>query len=169
MHVKKISLLIAAGALALACSPPADRSGGEAEDATARADARAAFDQLAADFDEAMSAGDLDALMATYGPDPAALPPGAEAARGTQAVRQLWQGFMAQGETRTENRVVASWASGDVGGAWGTYTLTITPEEGEPIEDAGKFMFIAKRQADGSWKSAVNIWNSNSEQMPMGD
>lgn len=168
MVVKKISLLLAAGALALACSPPADRSGGEAEDATAQADARAALEEVVADWDAAMSAGDLDALMATYGPDPFALPPGGEPARGTQAVRELWQGFMAQGELRTEDRVVKSWVSGDLAGAWGTYTLTITPEEGGPIEDAGKFMFIAKRQADGSWKSAGNIWNSNSEQMPMG-
>lgn len=173
MQVKTIAYLLATASLAvLACAQPADQDGEAAHDTAAQADqadARAALEQLAPSFDAAMAAGDLDALMATYASDPVALPPGGEAARGRQAVRQLWQGFMAQGETRTENRVVESWVSGDLGGAWGTYTLTITPQEGEPIEDAGKFMFIARRQADGSWKSAVNIWNSNSEQMPMGN
>ncbi len=33
--------------------------------------------------------------------------------------------------------------------------------DGGPISDVGKFVEIFKRQADGSWKIHVTIWNSD--------
>lgn len=164
---KMVVLFVATGLSILACSPPADQADEGMESGSSAAEDRAALDQLAVDFDAAIAAGDVDALMATYGSDPVALPPGSEPVRGARAVREQWSAFLAQGEVTTENTVVSSWVSGDLGGAWGTWTSTVEPEEGETIEDAGKFMFIARRQADGSWKSAANIWNSDTEPMPM--
>lgn len=170
MRVKTTSVLcLVAGLSMLACSPPAEETGEDMDAQASSTEDRAALEQSVADWDAALNAGDLDALMATYASNPVALPPGGEPVRGAQAVRELWSGFMAQGDVTVENVVEVSRVSGDLGTAWGRYTLTIEPEGGETIEDAGKWMAISRRQADGSWKTSANIWNSDSERMPMGN
>lgn len=153
-----------------ACAPSAEETGDVEQDSVSAtsAGARAAVEQLITDFDAATAAGDVDALMATYTDDPVALPPGAPAARGRAEVRDLWRGLLARGDVTTENVGRGTWVSGDLAGTWGTYTLTIRPEEGGTIEETGKFMFLARRQADGSWKSVANIWNSDSAELPAG-
>lgn len=156
-----LSLLAALSLVTAACSPPADRADGADATATSTAEDRAAIQQLIEDFDASTAAGDVDALMATYTADPVALPPGAPVARGAEAVRELWGAFLAQGDVVTENTGRRTRVSGDLATTWGTWTSTVTAEDGTETADAGKFMFVAVRQSDGSWKSAVNIWNSD--------
>lgn len=153
-----LSLLAVLSLVTAACSPPADRADGTE---ASTAEDRAAIQQLIDDFDAAMAAGNVDALMTTYTADPVALPPGAPVARGAEAVRELWGAFLAQGDVVTENTGQRTRVSGDLATTWGTWTSTVTAEDGTETGDAGKFMFVAVRQSDGSWKSAVNIWNSD--------
>ena len=51
---------------------------------------------------------------------------------------------------------------GDLAVIWSNYTGTLTPrDQGEPIENNGKWLKVLKRQPDGSWKFSRNIWNSD--------
>ena len=44
----------------------------------------------------------------------------------------------------------------------GTYTMTIVPTGGPgPINDSGKYVEVRRRQADGRWLIAVDIFNSD--------
>ena len=44
----------------------------------------------------------------------------------------------------------------------GTYTVTFTPKGTMlTVQDVGKYLTIYQRQADGAWKMARDIWNSN--------
>jgi ketosteroid isomerase-like protein len=44
----------------------------------------------------------------------------------------------------------------------GTYAITLTPRAGgDAIRDAGKYITLYQRQADGAWLMARDIWNSN--------
>jgi ketosteroid isomerase-like protein len=44
----------------------------------------------------------------------------------------------------------------------GSYTLTLHPEGApNPIDHVGKYLEIHKRQPDGSWLLAVDIFNSD--------
>ena len=44
----------------------------------------------------------------------------------------------------------------------GTYTMTIEPEgAAEPLQDRGKYVEIRRKQADGAWLIAVDIFNSD--------
>ena len=53
--------------------------------------------------------------------------------------------------------VAADWAF-----TRGTYSSTFTPRAGgEPVQENGKSLWILERQADGSWKYARAIWNSD--------
>jgi len=50
----------------------------------------------------------------------------------------------------------------------GTYTITLTPKTGgDPIRDVGKYITLYQRQADGSWRMARDIWNSNNPPPPV--
>ena len=50
---------------------------------------------------------------------------------------------------------------GDTAIEVGSYTLDIQPEGGNLITDIGKYVVVFKRQADGSWKLATDIFNSD--------
>jgi ketosteroid isomerase-like protein len=44
----------------------------------------------------------------------------------------------------------------------GRYDITIAPRAGgEAMDDIGKYITVYQRQADGSWKIARDIWNSD--------
>ena len=46
----------------------------------------------------------------------------------------------------------------------GTYEITVAPRTGgSPISDAGKYITIYHRQADGTWVMARDIWNSSNQ------
>jgi ketosteroid isomerase-like protein len=50
----------------------------------------------------------------------------------------------------------------DIAYVRGSYTMTLHPEgASNPIDDAGKFLEIRKRQPDGSWLLAVDMFNSD--------
>lgn len=56
----------------------------------------------------------------------------------------------------------------DVGGAGdlayirGTYTMTFTPPGARvPVPDAGKFLEVRRRKADGAWLNVADIFNSD--------
>src|ERR1035441_2833909 len=42
--------------------------------------------------------------------------------------------------------------SGDLAYTQGTYSMTMTDQEGIPATDKGKYLTVWKKQADGSWK-----------------
>jgi len=41
--------------------------------------------------------------------------------------------------------------------------MTLEPEDGEQIDDQGKFIEIRKRQANGSWPLAADMFSSDEE------
>ena len=42
--------------------------------------------------------------------------------------------------------------AGDLGYTYGHYTFSATDAEGKPVQDAGIFHTVWKRQADGQWR-----------------
>lgn len=51
--------------------------------------------------------------------------------------------------------------SGDLGYTYGAYHLELNDSTGKKINDTGKYTTIWKKQNDGSWKVAVDIFNSD--------
>ncbi|MCH7688187.1 MAG: DUF4440 domain-containing protein [Planctomycetes bacterium] len=51
--------------------------------------------------------------------------------------------------------------SDDIGYVLGTYEATMNDPKGNPRTDKGKYIEIWKKQADGSWKGAADILNSD--------
>ena len=51
--------------------------------------------------------------------------------------------------------------SGDLAYTQGTYSMTMTDQEGIPATDKGKYLAVWKKQADGSWKVIEDMFNSD--------
>ncbi len=143
----------------LACAP-ADQVPPPAEPEMTQAEATEIFDGLVEAWDVAQNANDVDALMALYGADGAAMPPEMPEAAGSAAVRDLWTAFL-EASQDNDNVLQGFKVSGDLAVIWGTYTTA--PAEGtEGAAAAGKWVGILERQGDGSWKVLRNIWNTDS-------
>lgn len=129
---------------------------------TAQPEDIAAIRQLAEDWRAGWLAGDVDALLALYADDPVVMPWGQPAVFGKEAIRALYEPVFRDYTIRSEERVVEVEVSGGLGYFWVSYHLRATPKGGgAPLEEDGKAVFIAKRDAGGVWKIARLIDNSD--------
>lgn len=163
MRVVK-SLAVAISAAALACAPASD--GGMTMDSTAmaanEAAARQAIESTNAAAGAALNAGDVAGWSNAYAEDAIVMWPNGPASRG-RAEREatvkamLGTASVSNVKFTTEDLTVM----GDMAIEAGTYAMTVTPKGGPATEDKGKYMTMWKKQADGSWKIARDINNSD--------
>jgi ketosteroid isomerase-like protein len=115
------------------------------------------------EWTDAIRSGNVDAIMAPLTADAMLLPPNEPAATGSAEVR-AWSQRMGEQvvftEVRTELEEVV--VAGDWAFSRGTFHGTFQPRAGGPAtSDVTKFVLIWRREPDGSWKIARDIWNSN--------
>jgi len=131
---------------------------------------RAAIQKVADDAVAIMNSAtpDLDAYARTYyAPDAVVLPPNAPVVTGEAAIADFLKSF----PTITNFHFDLVHVEGTSEMAWvqGSYSMTMTPEGSEPIDDTGKYIEIWKKQADGSWKVVRDIFNSDLPVAPPAD
>lgn len=168
-----LKIVTIAAFLPIACQPGGTTDGppSSAEDGSAApADAasvaelsdadRRAIESVDAAAARAGVAGDFDAFAALYTEDAVLLPPNAPAVRGRAAIRDFWASVPTI--TAFDIDVEEIVGRGDLAYVQGTYVLELTPPgAAEPIRDEGKFIEIRRRQPDGSWPLARDIYNSD--------
>lgn len=110
----------------------------------------------------AINTNDVNAIMALVTDDIVYLPPNGPALSGTAAVRPWLEGYVAAYRTHWEKTTVELIVSGDWAIEHYAYQSTDTPiAGGAAVTDTGKGVNIYCRQADGSWRVARDIWNSD--------
>ncbi len=112
------------------------------------------------DWCKAEADRDIEAKMKIFTTAAVLMPPGESNVIGQQAIRAWheirWEGTKYQcSGTVDEVQVFGDW-----GMARGTFSGVLTPASGAPRRVSGKFLNTVRRQADGSWKIAHVIWNS---------
>ena len=149
----KTLLLIVATLLVLAvsgCAPQVD-VGAE----------RTALLRTDKEWAEVAATSDVERLLSFWTEDAVIYPAGAPAVVGKEAIREFIHrshslpGFSVSWEPT--QAVVSD--SGDIGYTLGTTEFTVNDAEGKLISSRGKYVLIWKKQADGSWKCAVDILN----------
>jgi len=117
-------------------------------------------------FMEAFHRGDAAAAADFYTEDAKILPPNMEMVSGKQAIQAFWKMGMDMGVRKINLETVEAGYDGDIAYERGVSTVTIQPEGGQERTERGKYLVVLKRQADGSWKVAVDIWNSDLPPQP---
>ncbi len=111
-------------------------------------------------FAEAMLAGDWAAVAASYTEDVALMLPNGPVVEGRLAVQSFFELFPSI--TQFEPTIVQIDGRGDLAFVRGTHSETYIVEgTSEPIHNVFKHVEIRRKQPDGKWLVAVQIWNSD--------
>lgn len=103
-------------------------------------------------FVKGVTSGDIEAVVALYAADATLYPPGEMAAKGRDAIRAVWGGFLSA-NTVTECKLFETGyrTSGDTSIGWGRFSLTFQPKAGgAPATLDGRFSDVAVKKA-GKW------------------
>ena len=145
-----------------ACGPDAKQPDPAAEDmATTEVDVTA-LGILRGELAAAVKAGDASAVAALYTEGAVLMPPYERPATGKRAIEAWFQANFDQSTAELALLALEVQVAGDRAFERGTYREKLTPKAGgEPTQDDGKYMVILQKQAEGSWKLALDIWNSD--------
>jgi uncharacterized protein (TIGR02246 family) len=110
-------------------------------------------------FSAALLGQQFDAVAALYADDAVLLPPQEPAVHGRAAIRK-WTAAVPR-VTRVVLQVDDLDGRGDVAYMRGTFAMTLEPEGAPAVSVTGKYVEILKKQADGAWRFAVDIFNSD--------
>lgn len=149
---------LALGVATFACMPPS-RSFSDAD----RATVRATIDT----FTARVLRSDWPNTAKLYSTDAHFMPPNQPGVVGRAAIETWMHGFPPlKAFALTVDTIVGS---GDLAYTSGHYTMTFQPVGAPaPMTDAGKFLEVHARQADGSWLNVSDMFNSDQPAMPMG-
>ena len=115
------------------------------------------------EYAAAANTGDMKRWISLWIDDAVQMPPGAPRRVGKEQIRRGMQPLFDHFDTSRmsihteEVRILGNQAY-----SHGTYTFEITPKEGgETKSYSGKFLDILVKQADGTWKIAIDCHNYN--------
>ena len=113
-------------------------------------------------FTNHMLARDVDALIGLYTHDVVLMPPNHPAVEGHESVRTWFDSFP---KASTFSLTISDIGGyGDIAYVRGHASMTLQPEGGAaPVEEVMKYVEIRRKQVDGSWLIAVDIFNSDAE------
>lgn len=123
---------------------------------------RSRIEETNAQFMAAVNRGDTSKVAALYTEHAVVLPPNAETVRGRDGAKALFDGMIQQmGVPTLTLSTVDVTEVGDTAYEVGVYTMKLQPPGGNVVNDRGKYVVVWERQGDGSWKLAVDMWNSD--------
>ena len=145
------AITILSAAAVSACAPPSVDLEAESE----------ALMQISRDWSDLVATGNLDTIMAGWADNAVMMPPGMEALEGKAAIRGYLEaaiqipGFQISWEPVSVH--VAS--GGDMAYMIERNATVMNDALGNPVTTYGKVVTVWRRDAAGSWKNVVDMWN----------
>ena len=166
MQARRLSLTAVSLAVFLAgCTPAAPPS---APPDTHDADAKA-LKEVETAWVQAFTTKDVDRISTFYAQDASVFIPGIPVVTGIPAIKAALKPMVADKNfslTFAADKVDVA-KSGDLGYTQGAYTMTFTSPTGKKaLAEKGKYVTVFKKQANGSWKNVVDIFNSHAPASP---
>ena len=124
-------------------------------------DDRAAITNATATLLASVNRADVEGVLSVWAEDGEMLPPNHWPVRGFPALRSYFEGLFGRAMfqfTFTEQRLEIF---GDVGLERVSYNSQVWLGGAAPLSDSGKGLHVYRRQADGTWKLAYDIWNTD--------
>lgn len=121
-----------------------------------------AVEHLIAEFDRCAREGDLETFLSYSMDDVVSLAPNEPAIVGKDVMRTWYENFYATFDIEMKHEPIETHSFGDAVIHRGNATGTITPKVGgEPLHFNNKYLFVLRRQTDGSLKVWRAVFNSN--------
>jgi uncharacterized protein (TIGR02246 family) len=107
-------------------------------------------------FERHLNAGNVDALIGLYEPGATLVNQDGSLATGPTAIRAALAGFL-EGKPNIRMHIAKTVPAGDgLVLVYNDWTLSMRGPDGAAIEMTGKALELVRRQADGSWRFAVD-------------
>ena len=105
---------------------------------------------------------DVERILAYWTDDAVVMPPGAPAVAGKPALREYVQASLKIPGFRIGWRStdVKFSPDGNLAYMFATNTVTTNGDNGAPTTTAGRVVTIWRRDPDGEWRCALDIWNA---------
>ncbi len=152
--------------LAVACSNSGTKTAAQPPD-TRVAD-EAAIRAASIEWSKAAQAKDLNKAVSFYADDAMVFADKGPLEKGKENIRADWEQVLAlpgPGLTWTTTGVDVARA-GDMAYEYGAYDFATADKKGNIIDAKGKYVLVWKKQADGSWKVAIDIDNHDAAPAP---
>ncbi len=121
---------------------------------------RAAIKEVSDEFTRSFTAGDVPGMLKLYSDDATLMPTGVPAQKGRPAIEAFLLALPKVTEIVLTPEEIDG--RGDLAFVRGTYRITMEiPGAPGPVTETGKYVEIWRKQADGKWLVAVNIFNSD--------
>lgn len=106
-------------------------------------------------------ANDAAAISAFFAPNVVLMPPDTVATSGASAFEAGYGAFVEANDFVLTSTIEDLQVSGDLAVARVTFEQTITPKTGAAgFTEAGSWLIVWGRQADGAWKITMEIWSA---------
>jgi uncharacterized protein (TIGR02246 family) len=103
-----------------------------------------------------VNASDVDGLVALYEPDGVLLLQDGTVARGHTALREALTGLVSMRPRLTMDVTKVVRSGGDLAVLYNDWSMEVPGPDGTPTTMRGKAIEIVRRQADGTWRFAVD-------------
>ena len=107
-------------------------------------------------FGEHVNAGDLDALMTLYEPGGSLVRLDGSVATGHADIRRVLDRLVAMRPTLRLNVLKVVTNGEDIAMVYNDWTMSAKGADGASIERAGRAIEVVRRQADGTWRVAID-------------
>jgi ketosteroid isomerase-like protein len=106
---------------------------------------------------------DVERILSYWTEDAVVLPPGLPAVVGKAALRQYVEGSMQIPGFRItwESKDVMLSPDGQLAYMFSRNAVTVNAPDGTPVTTEGRAVTIWRRESDGEWRCAVDIWNAD--------
>ncbi|HEY1365931.1 MAG TPA: DUF4440 domain-containing protein [Gaiellaceae bacterium] len=108
---------------------------------------------------DALARGDAAAAAALYAADGKLLTPAAELIAGRCQIEAYWRAGIAFGLSRLELHAAELDVADGIAIELGRYVLALSGEGEASVCDRGKYLVLHRRETDGSWRRAVDVFN----------
>jgi uncharacterized protein (TIGR02246 family) len=108
---------------------------------------------------EALGRGSAAEAAALYALDGKLLTPAARLIEGRHQIEAYWRAGLAVGLSGIQLEAVEFETGPDFAIEIGRYAFTLAVDGGGPTVDCGKYVVLHRRQTDGTWCRAVDVFN----------
>jgi len=122
-----------------------------------------AIREAVAAWSKAAREKELDRCLSFYTDDASLLPFNAPIAEGKDQIRHVWSMLMSNPgySLHFEPTKIEVAKSGDLAYEIGEFDLTLANDERKPNPMRGKYIVVWKKQINGMWKAAADIFNTD--------
>ena len=119
--------------------------------------------RISREWSEVAAEGDIEATLAYWADDAVMMVPGLPPLRGKAAIREYVEaGAQVPGfSIRWEPLEAHVSASGDMGYVIERNQFTMQDSTGAVVTESNKTVTVWRRQADGTWKNVIDMWNAD--------